>query len=1446
MLTRIINFSIKNKFIIGLFTLLLIVFGLFSATRISIGAVPDITNNQVQILTTTRNLSTADVEKFITYQIELEMANLPGVIEIRSVSKFGLSVVTVVFDDDMGTYLPRQLIAEKIKQASEKIPQGFGVPEMGPISTGLGEIYQYILDVEPAYKDRYTATDLRTIQDWIVRRQLSGIPGVVEVNTWGGFLKQYEIAINSNQLNAMNISFNELFLALQNNNSVAGSGYIEKVNQAYFIRGEGLIESLKDIESIVVKNIDNTPVYIKDVAKVQFGSAVRFGAITGNGEGEKVLGQVMMLKGANSKQVIDDVKERISQISGSLPEGVFINGFLDRSELIGKTTFTITENLIIGCLIVVFVLVLLLGNWRSGLVIASIIPLSMLFTLSLMYLFKVDANLMSLGAIDFGIIIDGAVIIVEFVSFQITQKASSFNLLPSSERQKFRDNITISGASKMMNSAVFGQLIIIIVFIPILALSGVEGKMFKPMALTFSFALLGAMILCFTYVPVMTSLFVNPSRPTKLSNLATKLNDWLYNLYQPIIFKALAYKKLVLVAAFSLLVLSALLFNSMGGEFVPTLDEGDFVIQPVLKTGTSLSKTVEITTQIERILKEEFPDEVNQIVSRIGAAEVPTDPMGMEESDVIITLHPRGQWTKASSKDELADRFKEALEVLSIPELEFTQPIEMRFNELITGVRADVAIKVFGEDLDILVHKGEEIKKLIEGVAGAADITVEKIEGLPQISVLYNRQKIARYGLNISQVNDVLAMAIAGKTLGTVFEGEKQFDMVVRLDEHHRTDIRDIQHLYIDTPLGNKIPLSELADISYQKGPAKISRDNTKRRMVVGVMVRNRDLQSVVDDIQTILNSQLKLPVGYTITYGGQFENLQSAIARLKIAVPVALFLIFIMLYFAFGSVKDALMIYSAVPLAAIGGVLLLWLRDLPFSISAGIGFIALFGVAVLNGIMLIEHFKTLKEHNTYNTMDALVKQGTKDRFRAIMLTASSTALGFLPMAVSVNVGAEVQRPLATVVIGGLITSTLLTLVVLPILYIYFDKWKFRFPRLKSGTKALLLLIGLASFSVGSAQNAPQNLEALLALATENNQALKSEAYRLEQSDALKGSAFDFEKTTVYYGFDENNIAENGQAIRVFGIQQNFLFPTVYSASKKLLNKQYELKTSEYEVADKSVKRAVTSAYYHYVTAYNKAEIYKGLDSLYTHFANNAKRRFELGDTNYLESITANSKQRQIQIAYEQSRMDIGIWYEELHKLVQTKDSLHIALPLQTQLELIALDISRQPEVTMFQRNLDVMTAENRLAKNKLLPDITLEYFQGTNDLLDNYLHGYQVGLKIPILFGGQSSKVKASKIGMSAAEASLKDVEIQMASRRQSLEKELAKFSEHINYYRNEGAALSQAILKTAESSYNNGEIDFFQYIISLENAFQIELDYLDQLNNYNQTVIQLNYLSI
>ncbi|MEO5790185.1 CusA/CzcA family heavy metal efflux RND transporter, partial [Gelidibacter sp.] len=1195
MLGHIIKFSLKNKLIILLFMGFIIGFGIFSLTKIPIGAVPDITNNQVQVITTSRNLSTQDVEQFITYPVELEMANLPGVIEIRSTSKFGLSIVTVVFEDDMGTYLPRQLIAEKISSASEKIPEGFGRPEMGPITTGLGEIYQYILDVKPGYEDRYSITELRTIQDWIVKRQLSGIPGVVEVNTWGGFLKEYEVAINPQQLNAMNISISEIYDALEKNNSVAGGGYIEKNNQAFFIRGEGLVASLQDIENIVVKN-DGVPIYVKDIAKVGFGHATRFGAITGNGEGEKVMGQIMMIKDGDSKKIIEAVKDRVAAIEQSLPEGVYINAFLERTELIDKTTFTVAENLVLGSLIVIFVVVLLLGNWRSGLVVASVIPLSLLFAISMMNVFGVDANLMSLGAIDFGIIIDGSVIIVEFIAFQIVKQSGKIQGLSKADQRSEIDRITLKSASKMMNSAIFGQLIILIVFIPILSLSGVEGKMFRPMAMTFSFALVGAMIFCLTYVPVVSSLFLKTGKQ-KDSNISVRLMRFLNRQYRPIINWAFLNTRIVVGSSVLLLILSGWVFSRMGGEFVPTLDEGDFVIQPVLKTGTSLSKTIEVTTKIEQILLENFP-EVDQVVTRIGAAEVPTDPMSMEESDVIITLKPKKEWTSASSKNELADKFEEALKVIPGLEVEFTQPIEMRFNELITGVRADLAIKIFGDDLSVLAHKADEIKNLIQHVEGASDIIVEKVDGLPQMSVKFNRAKIARYGLNIYDLNQLISTGFAGGTVGSVFEGERRFDLVVRLEESKRKNIEHLQNLYVDVPNGGKIPLSELAEITYTTGPAQISRDDTKRRIVVGVNVRNRDLQSVVDEVQTIIDSKLKLPTGYTITYGGQFENLQSAKARLMIAVPVALVLIFILLYFAFHSVKDALLIYSAIPLSAVGGILFLWMRDLPFSISAGVGFIALFGIAVLNGIVLIEHFKELKSQGVTD-IEERIKRATQERLRPVLLTASAAALGFLPMAISTNAGAEVQRPLATVVIGGLISATILTLVVLPVLYAWVEKKK----ELKMNKTGLLIVVFLMLTFNLSAQEKPMTIEETINLAIENNYGLKASALQIEEADALVGSAFSFDKTSVYYHYDQNNLAVNNLPLKVFGVTQDFKFPTVYFADKKVNRAQVNLQESARDIKLQTLKREVYLAYYNLSYAKNKERSYQYLDSLYQNFA---------------------------------------------------------------------------------------------------------------------------------------------------------------------------------------------------------------------------------------------------
>ncbi len=1442
MLERIIGYSIQHKLIVFLFTAGIIGLGIYSLTQLPIGAVPDITNNQVQVITTSRNLATEDVEKYLTYPVELEMANLPGVLEIRSVSKFGLSVVTIVFEDKMGTYLPRQLIAEKIKSAEENIPEGFGSPFMGPVSTGLGEIYQYILDVKPEYKDSYSISDLRTIQDWIVRRQLSGIKGVVEVNTWGGYLKQYEVSINPEHLRSMQISISEVYEALQKNNSVTGGGYIEKTNESYFIRGEGLVKSLEDIENIVVTTRDGTPIYIRDVAKVGYGHATRFGAITANGEGEKVLGQVMMLKDANSKATINRVRARVDEIQKTLPPGIFINGFLDRNELIEKTTFTITENLISGFLIVIFIVVLLLGNIRSGLVVASVIPISLLFAISLMYFTGVDANLMSLGAIDFGIIIDGAVIIVEFIAFKITADRTKILSLPKAERQDFIDKVTFEGTTKMMRSAVFGQIIIILVFIPILSLTGVEGKMFKPMALVFSFALTGTMILGFTYVPVVSSLFITPSDPNK-NTISKRLMTWLEKLYVPSITWALNSKRIIITSAIGLLIGTGILFSKMGGEFVPTLDEGDFVIQPVLKTGTSLQKTVETTTRIEQILKQ-FP-EVKDVVSRIGAAEVPTDPMSMEESDVIITLKPKSEWVTAGSKDELADYFKEALQEIPGIDYEFTQPIEMRFNELITGVRADLAIKIFGEDLDILNKKALEIEKLIKQVPGASDIIVEKVSGLPQMSVVFDRQKIAKYGLNVSDLNGIISMGFAGLPAGKVFEGEKQFDLVIRYENTYRKSIHHLEESTILLPNGAYLPLKELATITYTKGPAKISRDDTKRRIVVGVNVRNRDLESVVKDVQKLIESKIQLPVGYTITYGGQFENLNSARQRLMIAVPIALLLIFVLLYFAFGSVKDALMIYTAIPLSAVGGVLFLYIRDLPFSISAGVGFIALFGIAVLNGIVLIEHFKELKSKGFDNINDRVIT-GTKERLRPVLLTAGAAALGFLPMAISTSAGAEVQRPLATVVIGGLITATLLTMLVLPVLYAIFETKTTKKINLsnKGATIAVLLILILPVIS--NAQTTPLTLSNAIDIALVNNQGIKAARMEVDKTKKLEGAAFNIGMTEAFYQFDENNIADNGLPLKVWGVNQSFEFPTVYGAQKKVNKLQTKVQEQKYLLDEQYLRKSVSQAYYNVIYWQNVASNYQYLDSLFEHFATAASRKFELGETNYLEKLTASSKQKEVSLLLKQTQESITHSYLELNKWLQVDSSFTIELNQLKKLSTSVIDTASHPGLLYYKNSILLQDQSISLEKNRLLPDLHLSYFQGSNNGTNSQTyHGFEAGIGIPLFFGAQKSRINATKINRSIIESKALEYENQLNTKYNQLVSDLVKYDEAIIIYNESGKKLASELIHTSSRAYQDGEVDFVQYLLALENAVSIEMMYLKNLNNYNQTVLEINYLT-
>lgn len=1448
MLEKIIGFSIRNKLIVILFTLTLTGFGLFSIFHIPVGSVPDVTNNQVQVITTSGNLSTQEIEQFITAPVEMEMANLPGVLEIRSVSKFGISMVTVVFEERMGTYLPRQLIAEKIKNASEQIPENYGTPEMGPISTGLGEIYQYTLDVKPGYEDDYGPLELRTIQDWIVKRRLSGIQGVVEVNSWGGYLKQYEIAINPALLKSLNVNLMEVYDALESNNNISGGAYIEKNRQSYFIRGDGLAKSMDDIQNMRIKTNDGVPVFIRDVATVRFGHANRFGAITANGKGETILGQVMMLKDANSKEVIKAVKERVDEIQGNLPEGVFINPILERGELIAKTSETVVENLVLGAIIVFLTVLLLLGNIRSALVISSMIPLSLFFTISMMYIFGIDANLMSLGALDFGIIIDGAVIIVEFIVLRMSLMGKELDAVADDQRKQLVDEISLTGASKMMKSAIFGQIIILIVFIPILSLRGVEGKMFQPMALAFSFAIIGAMIMGLTWLPVASSLFLRPNDLSK-NNLSKRLMAMIYKLYYPAIKWSCAHKRIVLGAAITSLVITGILFSKIGGEFVPTLDEGDFVIQPALKTGTSLSETINTTTRMENILMDEFPDEIEQIVCRIGAAEVPTDPMSMEEIDMIIKLKPKKQWIKADSKEQLAGEFKEALEIIPGVEYEFTQPIEMRFNELITGVRADIAIKLYGEDLDYINEKANEIKNIVEEIPGADDVILEKTTGLPQIKVAYDRQKMARHHMDVNTLNTYLSAAFGGKKAGVIFEGERRFDLVLRLQSQSRQDISDISRLMIETPAGVQVPLSEFASIEYTEGPARISRDNTHRRVVVSVNVRNRDLQSVVKDIQQNIDAHIKLLPGTYIEYGGQFENLQNASNRLLIAVPVALLLIFIFLHFAFQSFKDAIMIFTAIPLATVGGVVLLWIRGMPFSVSAGVGFIALFGIAVLNGIVLIEHFKELQKEGV-KTMRELIITGTKNRLRPVLLTAGAAAMGFLPMAVSTGAGAEVQRPLATVVIGGLVTSTMLTLIALPLMFeIFYNVTGIKFRPLRfvrSKTLPIIVLLLFVPGLSGFAQT-PQllNLEQLTQLALENNEHIKSRALRKEQAEVLTRSAYAIPKTYVSYGSDQNNIAENGYPLKVWSVEQEMAFPGLYAAEKDVRETEYLLAESRHSMEKNALLKEVSIHYFEYDLISQKIDVYKSLDSIYTRLMGQYEKRLKLRDANQLDYLNIQSKRNEITVAMERLNHRRDVVLQQLKSMVNApgefKLATHCDLYPDRAFHVDSLEIIKY-------YNLQTALAKSAVAveKNKGMPDFTFNYFMGSNAYYNaKYFHGFEVGIAVPVFYRSQKSMLQSAKINSEAEQYENAHLIKQVRNRFYELNTWYMQSKSLLERYEKNELLLASEIRRTALKAFELGEIDFLNFANSMEAALKIELNYCEAQFNYNKNYLELKYFT-
>jgi cobalt-zinc-cadmium resistance protein CzcA len=1445
MLDKIIHFSINNKFIIGLFTLVLIAVGSYSLYTLPIDALPDITNNQVQIITSSPTLATQEVEQFITYPIEQSVKSIPRIVELRSISRFGLSVVTVVFEESVDVYWARVQISERIKVAEDMIPKGVGVPEMAPLSTGLGEIYQYVVFPKKGYEDKFNATELRSIQDWIIKPQLLGTKGVAEVNTLGGVLKQYEIAVQPDKLKSMNTTITEIFAALENNNENTGGAYIDKKPYAYFIRGIGMVSSIDDINKIVVKNQNGIPILIRDVAKVQIGAGIRYGAVTKDGKGEEVSGMVMMLKGENSGEIVKIVKGKMEQIKKSLPAGVDIEPFMDRTVLVNKAISTVEKNLIEGALIVIFILVLLLGNWRAGLVVASVIPLALLFAISMMKLFGVSGNLMSLGAIDFGLIVDGAVIIVEAIIHRL-QESKRGKLTTEEMNEEVYE-----ASSKIRSSAAFGELIILIVYLPILALVGIEGKMFGPMAQTVSFAILGAFILSLTYVPMMSAIALKKETGHK-KNISDRIINAIYRFYSPLLEKALRVRAMVIGVALALFVAALFIFNSLGGEFIPQLDEGDIATHLIIASGSSLSQEIEATTKAEKILRAKFP-EIKMIVTKIGSAEIPTDPMPIEAGDMIIILKDKSEWTSAETKEELMEKMEEALEEIPGAFTEFSQPIQMRFNELMTGVRSDVAIKIFGEDIDMLVSKGEEVVQLINGIEGVADAKAERVAGLPQITIRYNKDKLALYGLNIGDLNKVVRMGFAGETAGVVYEGEKRFDMVVRLDNDSRKDIENLKTLFVTLPSGSQIPLEQIADVAYEDGPMQISRENGKRRIVIGFNVRGADVETIVKEIQTRLDAKLKLPEGYYTTYGGAFENLIDASKRLSIAVPVALGLILILLYFTFKSIKQSLLIFTAIPLSAIGGIFALWLRDMPFSISAGVGFIALFGVAVLNGIVLIGYFNQLKAEGMDNIYDR-IKEGTKVRLRPVIMTAAVASLGFLPMAISTNAGAEVQKPLATVVIGGLITATLLTLIVLPILYLYLEKG---FGKVKGPRIAALATVGFMLLTVTTNAQTSQdlNLEKAMEMAFKNNQSIQASQLDTQAQSQLLKSAWDLPKTQFMGTFGHTNSQANDKNLSV----SQGINPFQIGARKKLLTEYSNASQARLGISKQDIKYNIRQSWNAMLYFEKQNRVLEKQNVVLKKFVRSADLKFQTGETNALEKSIALAKQQELEQRIKENSAQIHIEKSTLRTLLNLENDFTVSDTAFVQIPFVAITdtmtLKQNPNLQLANSQVRIAEANLRVQKSLFYPEFSAGYFiqslTGSQDPNGTAIagsglqfQGFSVGVSLPIFPGSSIARSKAAKTSIAVEQKNSEYIYSQAKSQLEQLTKQLETYQSLIDYYQTTAIANANSIIRNATRGYQNGDISYVEYVQSIETASTIQFNYNDAISKYNQTVITLQYL--
>ena len=1449
MLNKIIAFSIKNKLIVGLFVLALVVYGSYQFTKLPIDAVPDITDNQVQVITIAPSFGATDIERLVTFPIEQATNNISGIKQIRSFSRFGLSLVTIVFDDKTDVYWARQQVAERLQQVQSQIPKGIGNPELGPITTGLGEIYQYVVRPKKGYEHKFDATELRTIQDWIVRRQLLGVKGVAEVSSFGGKLKQYSIEMDANKLQSYGITINDVFEALESNNQNTGGAYIEKGPTILYIRSEGLIGNIEDIENITIKNNHSpTPLFIRDVASIKIGNAVRYGAITYNDQGEVAGAVVMMLKGANSNEVIKNVKERIDQIRKTLPEGVVIEPFLDRTKMVNHAISTVETNLLEGALIVVFVLVLFLGNLRAGFLVASVIPLSMLFAVCMMNAFGVSGNLMSLGALDFGLIVDGAVIIVEAVMHQLSH-SKKFHTVKRL-KQKQMDEEVQKSAGKMMNSAVFGQIIILVVYLPILTLQGIEGKMFKPMAQTVAFALLGAFLLSLTYIPMMSALFLSKNIKHK-KNLSDKVMENVERIYQSALAKVLRFPKIVMLATISLFAFAVFTLTTLGGEFIPALEEGDFAVDTRVLTGSNLTTTIDNTTRAAHILKTRFP-EVEKVVTKIGSGEVPTDPMPMEASDMMVILKDKEEWTSAKTFNEMAEKMGKAIQDIPGITAGFQYPVQMRFNELMTGARQDVVVKIFGENMDTLAAYAAKLGAIVNSVKGAADLYIEPVTGLPQIIIDYNRNQIAQYNLNIADINKVINAAFAGQSAGSVYEGERHFDLVVRLIPEKRKDIKDVQNLLIPTVSGNQIPLSQLADVSIKDGPNQIQREDAKRRIVVGFNVRGRDVKSIVQELQQKVDAKIKFPPAYYTTYGGAFENLNAATQRLMIAVPVSLLLIFILLYFAFGSVKQGLLIYSAIPLSAIGGIFFLALRGMPFSISAGVGFIALFGIAVLNGIVLIAEFNRLKNEGLKDKK-RIVLMGTKVRLRPVLMTAFVASLGFLPMALSNGAGAEVQRPLATVVIGGLLIATFLTLFVLPVLYILFENIKPK--KMKLHEPAVLVAFILIAGSTANNLHAqsPISLQAAIDTAMKNNLSLKNEQLRSVYQEKLIKTSHEIPATSVFGEVGQINSFYNDTK---FGISQAISFPKVYARQKDLLNQEFLGSKIAVSVKEAELKKNVSDLYNTVSYLQEKKKLLAGIDSIYTEFLKKANLRFQKGESNVLEKSTAENQQGQIAIQLQQLQQDIEIAQLQFQLLLNTST---VFIPIEGSFtkmisNINPSDLEQSPGIKYLQQQKQIAAANTQLQISKLSPGLNFGYnntcFSGIGAdeksyTASNRFHSVQLGLGIPLFNGAQKAKINASKINEAIADNTYLQGLQTLQSRRETALLEYKKFLQTAQWYEQTALKTAENISSTASKQFLNGDINYLEWVILINQSVTIKSQYLDINRNLNDAINQLNYLN-